>query len=527
MQPFVCPQCGHKSAFDPWSGPARCPACDFTPPASGGIRGGYVQWARRHGYQAYLNELQAHWQGQHEPDPSFALPSQYDALEFFREYQRALGEDPRSVPGPQAAYVRDYVPTRQEILIFCGAYLLLRHGDRQEAARDLLALTLASPKFVDVWLWLSATTDDPDERKRYLDKATELDAGHALARDALLVLENKVPRGRTREGETVQTSQCPQCGAGLHYEPGAGEITCPHCGFQVALQGEDVLNGKAKAVHQLRLERRHRQHTWEQAQRIVRCRTCGSEMTMSEHLADQCAFCGSTNILDEDSTHVFEQPDGLLPFEIDRHQALTAIQQAQGMLWRRLGSWLRGGQREIRDIQGIYLPFWVFDGIVEGYRHVKTWSTMRKETMGWTTLENIIRPAVDSPPPDQIERVRPFSLNLLVPYEPQFLANWPSRLYNRDVELVAEEARRLMIAQTQRRDAEKGRQAQETPPPNSAWSAGMTMSTTRRSTVSYQIVGTSYQLILLPVWLGLLDDKGPPAVALVNGQTGRVALPDR
>ena len=31
MQPFVCPQCGYKSAFDPWVESARCPKCGYIP----------------------------------------------------------------------------------------------------------------------------------------------------------------------------------------------------------------------------------------------------------------------------------------------------------------------------------------------------------------------------------------------------------------------------------------------------------------------------------------------------------------
>lgn len=32
MQPFVCPECGEKSEYDPWLGAARCPCCGYTPP---------------------------------------------------------------------------------------------------------------------------------------------------------------------------------------------------------------------------------------------------------------------------------------------------------------------------------------------------------------------------------------------------------------------------------------------------------------------------------------------------------------
>jgi hypothetical protein len=32
MEPSFCPQCGHKSKYNPMAGPATCPKCEYTPP---------------------------------------------------------------------------------------------------------------------------------------------------------------------------------------------------------------------------------------------------------------------------------------------------------------------------------------------------------------------------------------------------------------------------------------------------------------------------------------------------------------
>jgi hypothetical protein len=45
------------------------------------------------------------------------------------------------------------------------------------------------------------------------------------------------------------------------------------------------------------------------------------------------------------------------------------------------------------------------------------------------------------------------------------------------------------------------------------------------SQVAFQVVRTTYQLILLPVWLARLQGSDGSELALVNGQNGRVALP--
>ena len=505
MQPFVCPQCGHRSAFDPWQGAAHCERCGFTP-LSGSAGGSYVGWANRYAYQPYLDELLAHWQGSHPPDRAFTLESAQDAIDFFHDYQRALGEDPRGGTGPYVAYTREYHPHHQEILIFAGAYLRLRRGDRAGAANDLRALTFTSPEFVDAWVWLSATTDDSAERRHSLERATRVDAGHPLARDALALLEGKISAANGRRQERVATAQCPKCGAGLHYEAGAKEVACPHCGHEVELLQINVVDGDATPVHNLRLERHYAGHVWQEAERIVRCRTCGAELTMTGHLARCCAFCGSTNVLVQDGQRKLQQPDGMAPFQIDGELALEAIEKALASVPQRIVSWLGGGRRKLAELQGLYLPFWVFDGVVEKYRIVKDWATSSKKTAGLNTHTNLLFPGVDAPAPELQEAIYPFELQGVVPYEPRLLANWPARLYSLDVELVTESARGALLARTR---------AQTLEAPTFMQADGQ---------IYYQVLGVTYQLVLLPVWLGLLKGNGRHSLALVNGQSGKVQI---
>jgi DNA-directed RNA polymerase subunit RPC12/RpoP len=522
MQPFVCPQCGHQTTYDPWAGPARCPRCDFTP-AGERMSGEYIQWAQRQGHQPYLDELRSHWDGSHIADANFGLESQEDALAFFRQYRQAMGEDPRPRPGPWAQYARDYAPTREEILMFAAAYLYLRHGERDQAAEELAALTFVAPRFVDGWVWRTAATADPRERLHYLHKASSMDLGHPLARDALALAEGRVTEERERQQDQLVVTQCPRCGAGLRYEPSATELTCAHCGHHIPLEQAELLDGAARPLHQLRLERRFQGHTWSEARRIVRCRTCSAELTMSGFLSRVCAFCGSTHVLVEDNRRILEQPDGLLPFQLDEEQARVALNRALSRLSRRLLSWLNGQRLAVFDLTGAYLPFWVFDGLVEAYRINTGIAGSHKESLGLTAYENLLLPAVDEPPPALLVKIYPFRLGTLAPYEPQLLASWPAKLYNQDVELVSEEARNAMVHSARRTMALRALE------PSSAVRAGRRPLTAHDvsvpSQVAFQVVSTTYQLILLPVWLARLQGSDGLGLALVNGQNGRVALP--
>lgn len=521
-QPFICPECGHRSTYDPWVDSARCPQCGFAPP-TGKHRRRYLQTMRGHAYQPFLDELLSHWNSTHTPDPAFSLETPERAIEFFRDYQRALGEDPHLRPGHHVTgFVRNYHPRRKEILSFAGAILHLRRGDRATAARYLQKLARFHSRFADPWLWLTATTDDPAERQDYLNKAVHLEPAHPLALDALAIARGEVSptaRRRRRALETeVTVARCPRCGGALHYEPGATEVECPYCGHQLGLEEINLLEEEALLVSTLRLQRRYQGHPWEEVERVVRCRACGAELTMTHHLARQCAYCGSASVLvekiDENGQRTFEQPDGFLPFKLNRRQAADAIRKAQRSGLEGFKTWWSGRKPNIRGLQGIYVPFWVFDGVVEpqwlSKDGTQTASSGPDHRM---TYDNMPFPGVDVPPPSFLDQVHPFDLNRLVPYESRLLADWPAQLYNLDVEVVVEDAYDTMLVLGRRRAG---------PPVKVAvsWNSPAPSETRR----SFQVSNVTYQLVLLPVWVVLLRTKDERSLALVNGQTGKVVL---
>ncbi len=491
MQPFTCPQCGHESSFDPWIESAHCPRCGFVPPTHG-PRLNYVRWANRHTYQPFVDQLVAHWNGTHTAEPEFEFESQHDAESFYQEYQQTIG-----------LHAPNYYPNRQEILIFVEAYAALRRGNVQEAAEGLGALCFTSPQFADALIWLTATQEDPAERLKYLTDATRLDPAHPLARDALAIAEGGIPSGGEHRAERMALTQCPQCGGRLDYEPGATKILCAHCGHELELAPTNVVDALAEPLHHLRLQRRYEGHSWNEAQRVLRCRGCGAELVMAEHLARLCAFCGSPNVLVQESDRILEQPDGFLPFAVEREHAIRTALDAQQSGLRRLTTWITEASWEVQDLQGVYLPFWIFDGQVETFRIVSGMVTTRKERLGIKMYENLLFPGFDRPTLAVLASVFPFDLKRLAPYEPRLLANWPAKLHTLDVEMIAEQARDTMI---QRSRAQVLQMPGERHPTES------------------QVLGLTYQLVLLPLWFARMVRRDRVQGALINGQTGKATL---
>jgi hypothetical protein len=104
-------------------------------------------------------------------------------------------------------------------------------------------------------------------------------------------------------------------------------------------------------------------------------------------------------------------------------------------------------------------------------------------------FDNLLLAGVDFPPADLLQRLFPFALEALVPYEPQLLAGWPAALYRVDVEDAVEQAYDLMLAKA-------------------FWKAGplavAQSSDAAQLRRTFQVTSATYQLVLLPLWLALV-----------------------
>ncbi len=507
-QAFFCPQCGHRTFYDPWVESARCERCGFGPP-TGARRRSYLAAVEKRVHQPLLDELLSYWDGSHTPDPDFGLERPEQALLFFETYQRTLGESPTPQAAERVLYLREYHPRRDEILAFVGAYLYLRRGERKEAARRFKRLIESCPGFADAWLWLSATTDDPAERRRLLREARAREPAHPLVRDAWAVATGRVPLTDRRPMEDsaaeLVSAQCAQCGGTLHYEPGASQVVCPYCGHALELEAKP---GEGASLGDLQLARQYQGHVWDEVERFAHCRACGAQLVTSGDgvalLAQQCPFCGSTSVLVEDNPRTIERPDAFVPFRIDERQAADAIGRGG-----RVGGW-----------QGVYVPFWLFDGVVE----VRWWSRAGSrgpllrlgQQAEQKQVENLLFSGVHVPPPSFLEPVQRFDLSGLVAYQPQLLADWPAQLYTLDVEGAAQQADNAMMTLARRQAG--------LPILWRAPAAALRGGVGVRGLRSFQTHSLTYQLVLLPFWVAPLRGERGPGLALVNGQTGQAVV---
>jgi DNA-directed RNA polymerase subunit RPC12/RpoP len=471
---------------------------------------------RLRAYQPYLEELLDYWHDTNSPDTSYRVSSTSGAQKTFREYRRALGEVVDVQAGHYlTGYVRNFTPTTEAIKEFVEAYAQLRRGDKTAAAQTLENLTRSSPQFADAWIWLSATSDDPAERLVYLKEAIGFEPAHPLAVNALAVAQGDVtPTGETLEkgqGHVITLARCERCGGTLQYEPGSDEVLCSYCGHSLQLQEASFTEAPTPRVSTLRLQRHYESRYWEEADRVVHCQACGAELTLTHHLAKQCVYCLSTNVLVEDKEHNLQQPDGFLPFEIDAEKASSILSEI--LHKGRRGQSKSETEKALKEnLQGIYVPFWVFDGVVElRMRWAFEDGALSDGDPERQTFYNLIFPGVNLPPPSYLDQITPFNLSAIVPYSPRLLADWAAQLYNQDVEIVVEDVYDALLAMASTRAGPPI--VTDDSPTDGA-----------RALRTLQVSDTTYQLLLLPIWISNYSFRDQSGLALVNGQSGQVVI---
>ncbi len=168
------------------------------------------------------------------------------------------------------------------------------------------------PTDPEPWLWLSATTDDAEEQRDYLEHAVAADPGNAAARRGLVLLSDKLDRSRLLdEGQGVvprhplepedavaaQVFICPSCGGKMEFDPARSTLLCEYCGYTekyeaipAADTGEQLLDFALPTT---------RGHLWAEAQHRLVCGQCSSiSLLPSGYKGGECPYCGSRRLVE-------------------------------------------------------------------------------------------------------------------------------------------------------------------------------------------------------------------------------------
>jgi uncharacterized Zn finger protein (UPF0148 family) len=486
MRNMTCPICGKRMLLNLKTNEVSCASCGFV----------------RQDEISQLDEKQAEIKGR-APRPAAQIVFRGDILAA----ARAAFES-----GHDALYQRDR-----------GAAL----GHFHRAAEF-------QPEFVDAHYWIASLSDDPRTKRERLNTVLAFMPQHLDALRDLMVLDGKLtaeaaarleaghePSVRRATGPLpaeVEAVLCPICGG--HLSVTATGVECAFCGYEAARAERG--SGAPDSLTQGLLRRRAALTRWEIGARVFHCGQCGAEHTLHGRIAQRCRFCNSTNVMLTDAHHTFERPDGLIPFMLNETGAEEAIQQALNTVSERLNSlWNPNRVRSMR-LEGVFVPFWVFDCTIDIHHMLTTHLAIDGGSTASTfqdMLDDIAICGVKSPPRRVVHRVSRYAWGDSVPYDPVWLTDHPAQLYDLDVDRASLDAREL-VAEVMRR--KHNREVKRDPDGDSR---NRTVHIERTS--AGPIRAMAYQLLLAPLWVALLTEVDDDLrLALVNGQTGQVAFGD-
>ncbi len=310
--------------------------------------------------------------------------------------------------------------------------------------------------------------------------------------------------GEKRFMPTV-TYQCPACGAPLRFDAETQQWACDYCHVGYTQQELDhATGGREAAFHGVRYT----------------CPTCGAELVTDENTAATfCLYCHSPTLLSERLTDDF-QPAGVIPFKISKEQAKEGF-----LKWCRSRKFVPNSFKspdQIEKMTGLYVPYWLFDGSVEGkiqglatrvsstrtgdeiVTRTRYYDVARSGSMAFAGVPADGSKKLD----DQTMKVlEPFDYNGMHPFDASYLAGFFAEKYDVDKKAVSPnvEARIQGYAEQLLRNTISG------------------YATVNVNWRDIRLNNARANYVLMPVWLLTYRTKGKDYLFLMNGQTGKIA----
>ena len=181
---------------------------------------------------------------------------------------------------------------------------------------------------------------------------------------------------------TLLEYKCPACGGALNFDSDVQKMKCPYCDTEFEMKTlqelDEALN--VEVTDDMTWGDSTGQ-TWTEDEttgmRVYVCNSCGGEVVGDENTAaTHCPFCDNPVVMSGQFTGDL-RPDLVVPFKLDKEAAKAALKKhTQG---KPLLPNLFKSQNRIEKIQGVYIPFWLFDSDADANIRYKatrthTWS---------------------------------------------------------------------------------------------------------------------------------------------------------
>lgn len=319
--------------------------------------------------------------------------------------------------------------------------------------------------------------------------------------------------------------KCPDCGADMNFDSNTGMLLCESCGHTDNIEHMQNPNSNPnqqdEPIYDYEDFVNETQYSTFNSDEAVQyqCPNCGAVLiTDKDTVATTCSFCQAGMVLGDRLTGKLA-PSKVIPFKISKQEAQEAFRK-----WCKKGLLTPKGfmsADRIKSIQGVYVPFWLFDLHAHGETHAEC-TRVHSYTQGdydvtETSYYDVFRKAdlcFDRIPCDASEKMddklmdklEPFHYNELKTFQTPYLAGYLAEKYNyTDQDLFP-------------RIQKRGRDYTTEYLRNSI--SGYNTVSLHHTFTDIQQRNADYTL--LPIWMICYDYQNGEHTFAMNGQTGKV-----
>ncbi len=392
-----------------------------------------------------------------------------------------------------------------------------KSGEKEEAISKLervLSLDSSEEERLDACYWLAMIHDAPELKRKYLEEVLAADPHHMLARREWLILNGQLaredvidpnqiaPGGNGAGKPELDRFTCPQCGGRMVYSPDGSSLVCEFCELRKSQAKKNPLSEQDFLLSMATIKG----HTQPEGQNSFVCQGCGASFLIAnQSLSMSCPYCHSVYVVDLIETHRQAAPSAIFPARVSLQAALARLDSFRA-------------EREIPvpdkpiELQGIYLPAWWF--ALGGEVTFRYQLTEKKRTA--PQLVNSSRPILRSDVmiPACLHHVHEMEgmiaslqFDEMIAFTTDYLADWWAETYQVSVADASLKARQLVYLREKR-------EIQNDIP---SYAEDLNFS-------SHALAVDSYQLVLLPAWLGKAEFSGRPVEIFIDALTGSIQL---
>ena len=324
--------------------------------------------------------------------------------------------------------------------------------------------------------------------------------------------------------ETQLQYKCPACGGALNFDSSQQKMKCPYCDTELEV---DALRELDEALQkeipsELQWESQPEgQWSTEETENLCTfvCQSCGGEILGDRNTAaTRCPYCDNPVVVAERFSGTL-RPDLVVPFRLNKEQAKA--EYARFLQKKPLLPRLFKSENRLESIQGIYVPFWLFDTDVDAnirykatrihhwsdsdYNYTRTsfYSLLRAGRIGFA---NVPVDGSAKMGDDLMESIEPFDMSQAVDFQTAYLAGYLADKFDVEADECKLRANDRIRASTEQAFAQ----------------TTLGYATVIPESTNLHLIGSRVRYGLLPVWLLTTRYRDQVCTFAMNGQTGKM-----